>query len=408
MEFKYQASTDKGDLRNGTIDAASRKEARDLLKKEGLLVINLSSDEEKGGKAEQKKKGMNISIGRVSVVDKVLFAKNLSVMIKSGLPINEALQVLHDQAKGKFQKILAAIILDIESGKNLADAMAKFPKVFPPYFTSIVGVSEESGTLEENMAYLAKNLEKDWALRRKVKGAMMYPVFIFGATLSIGLGLAYFVLPKVTKLFKSFDFELPITTRALIKFSEILQDHGIIIFIGLVAGIIFLSWFLRLKFIKPITHPVFLKAPILGKISKQVNLSRFNRTMGILLKSGLPIDRSVQIATNTLSNVVYKKKLEIVATDIVTGRTLSKSLDQFPSQFPPLVTRMIKVGEDSGKLEETMIYLATYFEEEVDNITKNLSTILEPVLLIVIGVVAGGLALSIITPIYQISGQLKG
>ena len=405
MKYKYTATTKKGDMKSGEIEAASKKDADLILKKKGVLVISIKGEDEKE-ELPKKPKGIHLGFGHVSMVEKVLFAKNLSIMIKAGLPLKEALDTLYDQAKGKFRKILAQIIKDVDSGKNLADSMEKYPRVFPEFFTNIVRISEESGTLDENMEYLAEHLESDWNLRRKVRSALLYPVFVLSATGAVGLALAIFVLPKVTKLFSSFDVELPISTRILMWFADVFQKYGIYIAVGTVIVVIFLAWFLRRKFIKPITHRIILNTPVIKKISQNINLARFDRTLGVLLRSGIPIDRALDITKNTLNNYVYRKDLREAAEEVKKGKALSSILDKHPNQFPKLVTRMIKVGEGSGKLEGTLLYLARYYEEEVDNLTKNLTTILEPVLLVIIGLVVGGLALSIITPIYQLTGSI--
>jgi len=406
MLYKYSATSKKGDMRSGEIEAASKKDADALLKKKGLLVISIKGEGEEDDLPKKQPKGAVFRFGRVTVVEKVLLAKNLSVMIKAGLPLKEALDTLYEQSRGKLRKVIGSVIQDIESGKSLADAMEKFPKVFPEYFTSIIRASEESGTLEENLAYLADHMESDWMLRRKIRSAMLYPVFVLGATGLIGLGLAIFVLPKVTELFTSFDVALPVTTRMLLWVADVFQKYGVYIAIGAVIGVPFLIWFFRRKFMKPFTHRIILGIPVIKKISRNLNLARFNRTLGVLLRSGIPIDRALGITVNTLNNVVYRRDLEEAAEEVQKGKALSVVLDSFPGQFPKLVTRMIKVGEGSGKLEGTLLYLARYYEEEVDNLTKNLATILEPILLVIIGVIAGGLALSIITPIYQLTGSI--
>ena len=406
MLYKYSATTKKGDMRDGEIEAASKKDADALLKKKGLLVISIKGEGEKELTTKKHARGSVFSFGRVSVVEKVLLAKNLSVMIKAGLPLKEALDTLYDQSRGKLSKVLASVINDIDSGKSLADAIEKFPKVFPEYFTNIIRASEESGTLEENLEYLAEHMENDWTLKRKIRSAMLYPVFVLGATGLIGLGLAIFVLPKVTELFTSFDVALPVTTRMLLWVADVFEKYGVYIAIGAVIGVPLFIWFLKRKFMKPITHQIILHTPVIKNISRNLNLARFNRTLGVLLRSGIPIDRALGITVNTMNNYVYRKDLEEAAEEVQKGKALSVVLEDHPGQFPKLVTRMIKVGEGSGKLEGTLLYLARYFEEEVDNLTKNLTTILEPILLVIIGVIAGGLALSIITPIYQLTGSI--
>jgi len=355
-----------------------------------------------------KKKGfnINISIGGVSTLEKALFAKYLSVMIKSGLTLLEALDISADQAKGKFKTVLEDVYDYVSRGHQLAEAMERHPKTFPNIFVNLIRTGEASGTLAENLMHLSHQVEKDLTIRRKVKSAMMYPVFVLFAAVGMGFAMAIFVLPQITKLFKSFDIDLPFTTRALLWLADFFTDYGWQSFLVFVAAFIFLAWLFQPKFIKPYTHAIILRMPIMAKLSHNVNLARFCRTLGVTLRSGLTIDNGIEIARDVVDNYSYKKALDDVVAQVKTGKTLAESLEGYEFLFPKITTRMAKVGESTGSLEEVLIYLAEFYEAEVDNTVKNLATILEPILLLVIGVVVAAVALSIITPIYQLSGSI--
>ena len=361
-------------------------------------------------KINKKKKSVlnwDISIGGVGLTPKALFAKHLAVMLKSGLTISEALSISHDSAQGKLKKILAKVLKSVQSGQSLFSSFNRHPKIFSGLFISAIKTGESSGTLEENLENVAVQMEKDKELIGKIKGAMFYPMVILVASFILGLGMAFLILPKITPLFEGLGMELPITTRAIIWFSHFVQDYGLYLFLGLVVFTIFFIWLVRQKFVHPVTHWLFLKIPIINNISKYTNLARFCRTLGMLLKSGLNIDEALEITKNTLGNHYYQKALEGVSKRIEKGTKLSKDLEQYKPLFPIMVTRMIRVGEESGKLEETLLYLANFYEVEVNTSTKTLSTIIEPILLVIIGLVVGFLALSIITPIYNITGGVK-
>lgn len=358
---------------------------------------------------EQKKNilDLDISFGRVSLVQKALFAKHLSVALKAGLPIIESLEIARDSTTGKLKKTLSKVLEAVKSGSSVSKAFNRYPKVFSGLFIGVTSAGEASGTLVENLENISIQLEKEKDLLSKIKGAMLYPIVVLGAAFILGLTMAFLVLPKITPLFEGLKMNLPFTTRALIWFSNFIQNNGLIFFISIVFFVVFLIWLVRQKFSRPITHYLLLKSPVVKKISRNTNIARFCRTLGTLLKSGLTIDQSLEITKNTVGNYYYKKVLEQIVPRIGKGGKLSENLDQFSNLFPIIVTKMIKVGEESGSLEEALFYLADFYEVEVNNATKSLSTIIEPVLLIIIGLVVAFLALSIITPIYEITGNIK-
>lgn len=348
-----------------------------------------------------------VTIGGLGLARIALFAKNMAVMLKAGLPITEALAIAQDSAEGKLKRILGNVLGSVEAGRSLSEALAAHPKVFSRVVVGAVYAGELSGTLEGNLENVAEELEKEKELIAKIKGAMIYPVFILIATFILGMGLAFFVLPKITPLFRGLKVELPATTRALIWVSDLVQRHGVLLFVSIVAGIFFLTWLLRRKFMRPITHWALLNFPIVRSITRNANLARFCRTLGTLLKSGINIDRAIEIARSTANNYYYEHALGEVGRRIGKGTTLSQNLKLFEREFPVLITRMIRVGEQSGKLEETLLYLAGFYEVEVNTAVKALGTAIEPMLLLVVGIIVGGLALSIITPIYDITGNIR-
>jgi type II secretory pathway component PulF len=335
----------------------------------------------------------SFSIGGVKLAQKAVFAKNLAVMLKSGLVISEALEIAESSAEGKFKKVLAGVVLSVKSGNSFSKSLSDYPKAFSTLMISSVRAGESSGTLEENL--------------ENVKGAMLYPVVVLIAAFVLGMVISFLVLPKIIPLFEGLNVDLPITTRALIWFTHFVEANGFLLFLGIVGVIVFLAWLVRQKFTKPITHWLFLHTPILKGVVRNSNVARFCRTLGTLLRSGLNIDEALEITKNTVSNYYYQRALAQVSVRVGKGFKLSKDLAQFSAHFPVMVTRMIRVGEESGKLDETMLYLAHYYEVEVDTSTKSLATTIEPVLLIFIGLVVGFLALSIITPIYDITGNIS-
>lgn len=340
-------------------------------------------------------------------MDKALFAKHLSIMLHSGLSLIEALDIASQSSRGKLSGILRGVSESVKSGHSLSDSFARYPKVFSGLFVSTTKAGESSGTLVENLENISVQLEKEKDLIAKVKGALIYPAVILVSTFILGMVLSFVVLPKITPLFEGLHVELPITTKALIAFSHFIENNGLIFFLSIVAFITFALWLVRQPFTRPFTHFLLLHTPIISRITMNANLARFSRTLGMLLKSGLRIDESLDITKNTVGNYYYARALKRVSRNIRTGSKLSDNLAAFENLFPILATKMIQVGEESGQFEETLFYLASFYEDEVDAATKALSTVIEPLLLLFIGLVVGFLALSIITPIYDITGNIQ-
>ncbi len=345
----------------------------------------------------------------VSLIDKLLFTKHLAIMIKSGVPIYEALDTLASNAKSDyFKSVLRQVIQEVENGKSLYHALKKFPNVFDNFYTSLIRVSEESGTLEETLKYLSEQISKDYALRKKIQGAMFYPMMVFFAGSGIGGFISIFVLPKLTDFFENIDIPLPLSTRILIGFSGIMKSYGVVIFIGFIALSIFFRWLISTNTFKPIWQNFLVRVPLFGKMIIYSQLSRFTRNLGTLMQSGVPLASGLETSANTLNIVTFRHHLYKVKEDLVKGKNISDSLERHNfHEFPTMTVKMIKVGEKTGNLEDVLLYLSEFYEEEIDNITKNLSNVLEPIMLAAIGLAVAFLALAIIGPIYEITGNIN-
>jgi len=346
---------------------------------------------------------------RISFLDKLLFTKHLATMVKAGIPIAEALNHLVTQTKSKpFHRILAKILIDVDNGQSLYKSLAKYPAVFDEFYLSLIAVGEESGTLEQNLEFLSLQLSKDYALGRKIQGAMLYPGLVLSATLVMGSFIVLFVLPKLTDFFSAFELALPLPTRILLALANLTKNYGLLLiggFLGFIFSIYFIS---QIRLVKPKWHKLLLKLPLFGEFLSYGQLTRFSRNLGVLLKSGVPISSSLITTASTLSNLSFRNDVVELEKALYGGKNISETLKEkkFP-EFPLLVTNMIGIGEKTGKLDECLIYLADFYEDEIDNISKNLSTTLEPFLLIIIGLIVGFVALAIISPIYQLTGSIR-
>lgn len=346
------------------------------------------------------------SRARLSHVDILLFTKYLSVLLNSGLPIDEALQIIDQSAKGDFKKILDTLSNAVRTGKTLSDGMEEYPRAFSAVYVNLIRAGEGSGSLQKNLDQLTLQLQKEHELSSKIRGAMMYPAVILTTGVLITAGIFVFILPSINGIFASLQVELPLPTRIMLWISDTIQAHGIIILPSVVAAVWALVFVLRRKAVKPFTHRVILRIPVIGKLSKQTNLARFTRLMGTLLLSGIPIQEALGISETVLKNVRYRELFAKVHEEVVRGKTLSSLLESYPRLVPPMALRLIRVGEETGTLGEMFTYLANFYEVEVDDATRNLPALLEPLLIIGIGAMVGGLALAILSPIYKIVGAV--
>lgn len=345
----------------------------------------------------------------VSMQEKLLFTKHVSVMLKSGIPLVEALGILIEQTKsGYFNSILQDTYTHIKNGSSLASSLEGSPNVFDRFFVSIIHVGEESGTLEESLEYVSEQLQKDYILKKKVQAALLYPTIVFILIFLVGGFISLFILPQLIGFFEAFDTKLPLATQLLLWIATFFKEYGILFFASVIGLSILWSFLIRTRYVQPFWHRILLHTPVFGTLLRNNQTVRMCRNLGTLLKSGVPIETALETTQQTLSNVHYISALKYIGQQVKKGKTIHESLSVNPSvTFQPIMVKMIDVGERTGKLDESLMYLADFYEEEIDNLTKNLSTILEPILLIVIGLVVGFIALAIISPIYELTGSIR-
>lgn len=346
--------------------------------------------------------------GGVSFLDKVLFTKHLSIMLKSGIPLSEAIEIIADQTTHtSFKVFLHSVEKKISNGQALHTVFSAYPQYFDPLYLSLLRMGEESGTLEANLEYLSSQMKKQYDFRKKVQGALMYPAVIIFTAVGVGGGISVFVLPKLIDLFKSLDVKLPLTTRILLAFSELMRAHGILMFVGAIVALIGLRALLVFPKIRLPWQKMLLSLPIIGIFLQEVQLSFFCRNFGVMLKSGLPLTAALEASETSTSNLVFRGYIQKISKDVKNGQTIENSFAKNKFRFMPLLAaRMIGVGEHTGRLDESLLYLADFFEGEVDDMSKNFSTILEPVLLLVVGLLVAFLAFSIISPIYELTASI--
>ncbi|MFA5946898.1 MAG: type II secretion system F family protein [Patescibacteria group bacterium] len=343
---------------------------------------------------------------QLSLTEQLLLTKYLAVLLKSGLPIDDAIEILSNQSKGSLKTILTSLRESVRSGNTLADGLEKFPHVFSTTFINLIRAGENSGTLQGNLQQLADQMQKEHDLRVKIRSAMMYPSIVFMSAITICTGIVVFVLPNITALFKSLDVPLPWTTKVLLWIAFVVQHYGILIATVTIASIVIFMFIRNLSFVKPITHFLTLRAPVLGKIVRNTNLARIMRLLGTLLNTGMALDEALPVTVSVIKNHYYKRLFTKMETTVSEGNTITVALASNNYLVPPIALRLIRVGEETGTLGEMLIYLANFYEQEIDEATKNVTTLIEPIMIVGIGLMVALLAFSIISPIYQVVGSI--
>jgi len=394
--FLYKARTPEGEIKTGIQEAKTDKDLAHALIGQGYNIVSL----DEAGKKEKKQ--ITFSFGSVSLVEKMIFTKNLSVMIGSGLSLAKALDVLAEQTKSeKFRKIINSISSDIQKGEQLGVSMSKYKTVFPDLYVNMIKVGETAGNLKEVLLSLAEQMKKDHDIISRVKGALMYPGIILTAMLGIGTLMMIVVVPSLARTFDDLGAELPASTQFVINLSDFLVNYWYVALIGLVVLGYLSRMILRTQGGKKIFDGLLLKMPVFGNLSRELNSARFARTFSTLIDAGVSIVDALDIVSSTLTNYHFARSLKNASKEIQKGRQLNEVLKDYGKIYPPLVVQMVEVGEETGALTKVLSELAEFYEEEVDNVTKNMSTIIEPILMVFIGAAVGFFAISMITPMYS-------
>jgi len=399
-EYIYTARTQDGMLKKDRINTKDEKALAEYLRSQGLLLtsVKLAKDEKKS-----KLDFLTSLTGRIPLVQKMFFTQNLQVMVRTGFSLANALKTLSLQTKNKkFKQIIQDLQHDVESGISFSNALAKHKKVFNELFVSMVAAGEISGKLDETLKYLTVQMKKDHDIISKVKSAMMYPAIVVIAMVGIGISMMIFVIPKMLAIFEEMQADLPLPTRILLFISNFLTQNGIYAAIAVIVIVFLLMRVLKTKKGKAVYHKILLKTPLISPIIMKINLARFTRTLSSLLKTDIPIVQTFQIISRTLGNVNYKQAMLETADKVKKGMSIVKSLEERSELFPPVVTQMISVGEESGTLDSITEEIAIFYEADVDQTMGNLSTIIEPILMLVLGGAVAVMALAIIMPMYSL------
>ena len=400
MQFKFKAQKSNGEIYEGEREAPDKFTVYRELKKEGdnTLVVSEMEKHLSGSFLERLK-----FFGRVSIHDKIIFARNLGTMLEAGLTLSRALSVLTRQSKkAKLKQLFSAISENINKGKTLSESLAFFPNVFSSLFVAMARAGEESGSLATSLKTVAIQMDNVYILERKVRGAMIYPAIILSLMIAIGILLLIYVVPTLTATFEELHTELPLSTQFIIKISSFLRNDSLASF-GILFGFLTVVYvFVKTKIGRRCVDFTILRIPVIATIVKETNTARSARTLSSLLSAGVPVTKAFSITKEVIQNSFYKDVLAKAESSIQSGNPVSRVFSEHEDIYPPFLSEMVAVGEETGKLSEMLLGVGMFYEDEVSQKTKDMSTVIEPFLMVFIGIVVGFFAVAMISPMYSV------
>ncbi len=396
-QFEYRARDTSGRKLKGKVEAKNKDVAASILREKGLFIVGLKDH------SESTLSAINAQLSRVKADDIVNFTRQLATMINAGLPLIQALNLLQGQAKPAFEKVIRQMVQDIEGGSNLGDALAKH-SIFDKVYVSLVQAGEAAGALDTILLRLADTLEKQKEFRAKTRGALIYPGIVLTAMLVVVIVMLVFVVPRMTELYADFDAELPFATQMLIDLSSFLRNQWYVFGALLVGGfVVFRAW-KRTAAGALQYDQLQLRIPVMGQLQQKVLVTEFSRTMSLMIAAGISLLEALDIVENGMNNLVYQNAIAAARNGVEKGRPLSGSLEK-EEVFPPLLPQMVAVGEETGQLDDVLEKLAKYYESETEHAIKGLTTALEPMIMVVLGIGVGFLIIAIVMPIYNLTSQ---
>ena len=404
MKFKYTAEKSDGEVYKGVGEAADRFELYGMVRQEGGKIISL---EESDPNSWRSMAYWNALISRVSEYEKILFARNLGAMLGAGLALARALAVIERQTKNpKMSLVISQVSSDVRRGETLHAALAKFPAMFSKLFVAMVRAGEEGGDLPSSLAVTSDQMERMYDLKKKIRGALIYPCIILIAIVGIGILMMIEVVPTLAQTFNEMNATLPKSTQIVIGISNFLVEYTIVALGGIAGGIALIYFAMRTSWGRRASDFSFLHLPAIGGMVREVNAARTSRTLASLLSSGVDVITSLEIVGEVVQNTYFQQVIKDASKAVGAGQPLSASFIRREDLYPAFVGEMMAVGEETGQVAEMLKRLAIFYEEEVDRKTKDMSTIIEPFLMLFIGAAVGFFAISMITPIYQLSQNI--
>ncbi len=398
--FEYRSRNKKSEIVKGLVDATSEEAVASLLLEKGLSIISIDKKD-----AKSVTGAFNFILGRVGTKDLVIFFRQMAVMIDANMPIVKALRILIRQTKNTKLKLAVAGLADeVEGGNSLSSAMELFPNIFSVFYINIIKSGETSGRLSNVMEYLADQKEKDYDLESSIKGEMIYPFFIVGALAIVGFIIMTFVMPKMTAMIVESGSDLPLPTRIMIGLSSLLSNYSFIIIPLLLGSIFGMITYSKTKNGKKIKDKLQISVPIFGKIFKYIYIVRICRSLSTLLRGGVPIASGLIVVKDVVDNSIYSAIIAKAINEVAEGNSISEAFSD-SKEIPIMVSQMMNVGEETGRLEEILDKISEFYTKEINGLVRNLSKMIEPIIMMVLGVGVGFFIAAIILPIWQLSSM---
>ncbi len=402
MLYEYEATTLEGEKKVGSIEAANLEIAISSLQRRNLIIVSINPVGEKKPFWEMKIKFFE----RVRPRDVVILSRQLSTLFEAKVPILDSFKLIASETENELlAEKLNEVVEDMQGGSPMSAAMAKHPDVFSKFYINMVRSGEESGKLDEIFSYLADHLERYYELSSKAKNALFYPAFVIGTFFVVMALMMVFVIPRLSDIIKEMGQNIPVYTKVVIGISEFLVDYGVFILIAIGIGIVFLWRYTRGSVGQEVISRLQLKIPYIGTLYKKLYLSRITDNLETLLSSGIPVVRALEITSDVVGNRVYERILKEAMESVRGGSSISEVFSRY-QDIPPLISRMMRIGEESGKLNFILKTLSKFYSREVDSAVGNLVSLIEPIMIITLGAAVGILLVSILGPIYSITAGI--
>ena len=402
MKFLFKAKNEAGQIREGVIEAITQEAASTILEKNNLTPISI--------KAEEKSFAVIKNIQKlwegISQKELMVFFQQLATLIEARVPIVSSLHTISEQIDNRYMRlIIREMGDDIEDGMSFSEAIAEHPDIFDSLTVNMIRAGEVSGSLQTSIGYVAQNIEKNYQLSSKIKGALYYPVFVIFVAFIIGFLVVTFILPRITVMIKDLDVPIPWYTSVLIWLGDFMNAYWWAVLLVVSAGVGGFIYYIRTEAGRREWELIILKIPVIGTLARNIYITRFSENLGILLNGGIPVVEALTIVSEVIGNRVFQKMVLKAADEVRAGGTMSTVFVRMPD-MPPIVSQMIRIGEETGSLADVLKSIGKFYSQEVDNMTRSLTTLIEPILIVLLGLGVGVLVVGVLMPIYNIAGQL--
>ncbi|HAV11145.1 MAG TPA: hypothetical protein DCX32_01200 [Candidatus Moranbacteria bacterium] len=403
MKFNFQAKNSEGEVREGRIESLNRDEAIAVLQEKGLIPLVLEKEDESMNVLRNLERLWN----SVDQQELAVFYRQFATLVEAKVSITTALRAIEEQTENKLLgSVLIEMIGDVEDGMPLSESMMRHKDVFSPLAINMIKAGEISGNLQKSIIFIADNTERAYQLNSKVKSALMYPGFILSASVIIGFVVFTVILPKLTKIFDDMAVAIPWYTQLIMDTGNFMQSFWWAVLIIVLGGVVGVLYYIKTDSGKDEFDQIKIKLPIIKKMFKFVYIARFSENLSVLLNGGIPIVKALMIVGDIVDNSVYRKIILRAAEEVKTGGVMSSVFAKY-EEFPPILAKMIKVGEETGKISDVLKNISSFYEQEIDRMTKNMTALIEPILIVVLGLGVALLVFAILMPIYSITGQIQ-